>query len=74
MAVFGEKKGHQLRVYILIAAEVSAEEPADQISVDRGVIPWEMDIFESAVDAFEVASESLYLSGFACTVEAFEDN
>jgi len=61
MAVFREKKGHELRMYGLVRTEVSAEETAYQVAVYRGVIAWEMYVFEIAEKAFEIISESFYL-------------
>ena len=72
MTVFCEQKGHQLRVYCLVAAEVSAEETADKVAIDRCVITWEMNVFKCAEKAFEISSEFFYLGGFSCSVQAFE--
>jgi hypothetical protein len=72
MTVFGEEKCDKLRVNSFVGAEVSAKETADEVAVDRRVVTWEVDIFKSAETAFQVASEFLYLSRFACSVQAFE--
>ena len=53
MSVLGKEKRHQLRMHAFIVAEVSAEEAADEVSVDRSVISWEMYVFKTAKKAFE---------------------
>ena len=73
MTVFCKQKGHKLGVHLLVAAEVSAEETADQVSIDRSVIAREMDIFKAAEKAFKICSEFLYLGGLSCPVQAFKD-
>ena len=61
MAVFREEKGHELRMDRLVGAEVSAEETAYEVAVDRGVIAREMYVFKLSENAFQIASELLYL-------------
>ena len=61
MAVFCEEKGNELRMDRLVGAEVSAEETADEVAVDRGVIAREMYVFKLSENAFQIASELLYL-------------
>jgi hypothetical protein len=46
MTVFCKEKGDQLWMYLLVAAEVSAEEAAYEISIYRSVITGEMYIFK----------------------------
>ena len=72
MPVFCEKQGHQLRVDSLVAAEVTTEETAYQVSIYWSVISWEMDVFDFTEKAFEVCPEFLDLGGFSCTVKAFK--
>jgi hypothetical protein len=72
MTVLCEEKGHQLRVYGLVVAEVSAEETADEVSVYRSVVAWEMDIFERTEKVFKIGFEFFYLGGFACSIQSFE--
>lgn len=72
MAIFCKEKRYKLRVDLLVAAEVSSEETADQVSIDRSVVAWEMYVFKAAEKAFEICSEFLYLCGFSCTVQAFK--
>ena len=48
MPVFSKEEGYQLRVYGLVRAEVSAKETADEVSIYRSVVSWEMDVFETS--------------------------
>ena len=72
MTVFREKKCYQLGVYSFIGAEVSPEETADEVSVYRSIVTWEMDVFKTAEKAFKICSEFLYLGGFSCSVQSFK--
>ena len=59
-------------MYGLVRTEVSAEKTADQFTIDRCVIAWEMYVFEASEDLFKILSEFLYLGRFACAVQSFE--
>ena len=72
MSVFCKEQGHELWVHGLVRAEVSSEETADEVSVDRRVVSWKMYVFEISENAFEVCSQLLYLSGLACAVQSFQ--
>lgn len=74
MSVFGEKKGHQLRMNLLHGAEVTPKETADQIPIDRSVVAREMDVAEGLATALKISFQSLDLGGLPCPVKAFEDN
>ena len=73
MSVFGKEKCHQLRVDGLVAAEITSKETADELSIDRSVIPWEVYVFDLSEKAFKIGSEFLYLGGFSGSVQAFKD-
>ena len=70
--VFGEKKGYKLRMYSLVASEISAQETAYEISIYGSVIAWKMNIFERSENAFKIISKFLDLSGFSSSVQAFK--
>ena len=72
MPVFCEKQGYKLRMNGFVASEVTAEETADQITVNRGVISGEMYVFDRTEEALEIISEFLYLGGFSCSVQTFK--
>jgi hypothetical protein len=72
VAVFSEKKGYKLRMYRLVVAEVSAQEAADEVPVDRSVIAWKMYVFDCSEKLLEILPESFDLCGFTCTVQAFQ--
>ena len=48
VSVFSKEKSHQLRMYSIIRAKVSTKETADEVTVHRGVVTWEVDVFEAA--------------------------
>jgi hypothetical protein len=72
--VLCEKQGHKLRMHALVVAEISTEETADEIAIDRGIVSWEMYIVKRSEHAFQICSEFLYLGGFSGSVQTFEDN
>ena len=57
VTVLCEEKCYKLRMYGFIGTEISAEETADEITVYRCVVAWEMYIFEGTESAFEIISE-----------------
>jgi hypothetical protein len=46
MPVLCKEQGNKLRMHGLVASEVSAEEAADEVAVNRGVIAGKMYIFD----------------------------
>ena len=46
VAVLGKEEGYKLRMYSFVVTEISAEETADEVSVNWSVIAWKMNIFE----------------------------
>ena len=49
-------EGYKLRVHSLVGAKVSAKKSAYEISVDRGIITWEMYVFKITEKFFEIGS------------------
>ena len=72
MTVLGEQKCHQLRMDGFIAAEIASQKAADEISIYRSVVAWEMYIFELSEDLLEISPEFLYLGGFSGSIQSFE--
>jgi hypothetical protein len=44
--VFSEKQSDKLGMYGFVAAEVTSQESAYEISINGSVIAWEMDVFQ----------------------------
>ena len=70
--VFSEKQSDKLGMYGFVAAEVTSQETAYEISINWSVIAWEMDVFQCAEKAFKIISKFLDLSGFSSSVQAFK--
>ena len=74
VTVFRKQKGHQLGVHGVIGAKIPPQETGNEVSVDRGVITGEMDVFQSPLALNQIFFEPLDLGGFARPVKSFEYN
>ena len=73
MPVLCEKESHKLGMDLCVAAELPAEEAAYEVSVNRGLIPREMDILKLRAPCFKIRPEHFYLSGFSGSVKPFKN-
>ena len=71
MTVLCVEEGYQLRVYLLVGAEITFKETAYEVSVYWCLVSWEMYVFQLSVKFFQIILESFEMGRFACAVKSF---
>ena len=72
MTVLCEQEGHQLRMHLVYGPEFPFEEIAYEFSVDGGVVPWEMNVFQTTEAALQLLCEPFDLGGFPSAIQSFQ--
>ena len=75
LPVAGVEQGDEIGVDLIQSAELAAQKTGDELAVQGGVEPRKVEVFDVlAVAFFEQTAHEFHLGGFACAVEAFDND